>query len=56
MLNQYKYTSYQSSLSIGRTIFICILLVCLLYFFNQDIEELIVQPIEQMMLKLKAMA
>jgi hypothetical protein len=43
-------------LSMGRTLFICVLLVALLYFFNRDIEIMIVQPIEQMMLKLKAMA
>lgn len=49
MLNQYDYTSYQGFLSLGRTVFICILLIGLLHFFNNDIEELIVQPIEKMM-------
>lgn len=56
MLNQYDYTSYQGFLSLGRTFFICFLLIGLLHFFNNDIEELIVQPIEKMMEKLKTMA
>lgn len=56
MLNQYSYTTNQSYLSLGRTIFVCLLLISLLYFFNQDIEEMIVQPIEEMMEKLKKMA
>lgn len=43
-------------MSLARTLFICVLLICLLYYFNKDIEELIVQPIEQMMEKLKKMA
>jgi hypothetical protein len=56
MLNQYSYTTNQSYLSLGRTLFVCLLLISLLYFFNQDIEEMIVQPIEEMMEKLKKMA
>jgi len=45
ILDQAKYSSYQGYLSLGRTVFICFLLVTLLYFFNQDIDELIVRPI-----------
>lgn len=56
MLDQVSFSVYQSYLSLGRTLFICSLLVCLLYFFNKDIEELIVQPIEDMISKLKKMA
>lgn len=56
MLNQATFSANQSYLSLGRTLFICLLLICLLYFFNQDIEQLIVQPIELMMQKLKTMA
>ena len=56
MLDQYHYTSYQGYLSLGRTVFVCVLLICLLHYFNSDIEELIVHPIEKMMEKLKLMA
>jgi len=38
MLDQAQFSSYQGYLSIGRTVFICFLLVALLYFFNQDID------------------
>ena len=56
ILNQASYSTSQSYMSLARTFFICSLLICLLYYFNKDIEELIVQPIEQMMEKLKKMA
>lgn len=51
-MNQGNYNANQSALSIGRTIFICIVLILLLHFFNKDIEDLIVHPIEDMMKKL----
>jgi hypothetical protein len=38
MLNQYHYTAYQGYLSLGRTIFIGLLMICLLHYFNSDIE------------------
>jgi hypothetical protein len=43
-------------MSLARTLIICALLICLLYYFNKDIEEFIVQPIKQMKEKLKKMA
>lgn len=56
MLNQKIFNTNQGYLSIARTLFICFLLIVVLYFFNCDIEDLIVKPIEEMMKKLKSMA
>jgi hypothetical protein len=41
---------------LARTLFIYAFFICPLYYFNKDIEELIVQPIKQMKEKLKKMA
>lgn len=35
--------------SIAKTIFVCIVLLGMLHFFTEDINELIVKPIEDMM-------
>ena len=35
--------------SISKTLFICIVLIGMLHFFTEDINELIVRPIEGMM-------
>lgn len=56
ILNQARFNMQQGWLSLGRTLFICLLLVILISFFNKDIEKLIVQPIEKMIHKLKIMA
>lgn len=45
MLNNRDYNTYQSYLNIGKTLFICLMLIGLLHFFNNDIENLIVHPI-----------
>ena len=42
--------------SIGQTLFICIVLIGLLHFFTEDINELIVAPIERMMKQVMEMA
>jgi hypothetical protein len=42
--------------SIGRTTFICIVLIGLLNYFSEDINELIVNPIEKMMKQVMEMA
>jgi len=45
IVNQANYNTNMSQLSIGRTLFICLVLILLLHFFNKDIEDLIVHPI-----------
>ena len=42
--------------SISKTLFICIVLIGLLHFFTEDINELIVAPIEMMMKQVLEMA
>ena len=62
-MNYTKYTSLGAgklflilAFSIGRTIFICIVLIGMLHFFSEDINELIVNPIERMMKQVMEMA
>ena len=53
----YRYNNQRDSiLSIAKTIFICIVLIGLLHFFTDDINELIVAPIEKMMKQVMDMA
>lgn len=40
----------------ARTLFVCIILVILLHYFSEDINELIVEPIEKMMKEVREMA
>lgn len=55
-MNYTKYTSLGAAFSIGRTIFICIVLIGMLHYFAEDINELIVYPIERMMKQVMDMA
>lgn len=53
----YRSYNIKSALfSIGNTIFICVVLVSMLHFFTEDINELIVTPIEKMMKQVMEMA
>ena len=38
-----------SVFSISKTLFVCVVLIGMLHFFTEDINELIVRPIEDMM-------
>ena len=40
----------------GKTLFVCIVLIGMLHFFTEDINELIVAPIENMMKQVMEMA
>lgn len=40
----------------GKTLFVCIVLIGMLHFFTEDINELIVVPIENMMKQVMEMA
>ena len=50
------YSSIYVVFSIAKTVFICIVLIGLLHFFTEDINELIVIPIERMMKQVMEMA
>lgn len=56
IVDQSAFNVNQSYLSLARTTFVCLVLIILLHFFNNDLEDLIVHPIEEMMKKLKEMA
>ena len=40
----------------GKTLFVCIVLIGMLHFFTEDINDLIVAPIEDMMRQVMEMA
>lgn len=42
--------------SIAKTFFVCVVLMAMLHSFSEDIDELIVNPIEGMMEKVMEMA
>ncbi len=56
IINNSSYNRKSAFFSIGKTTFICIILILLLHLFSTDIDELIVIPIEGMMRKLMNMA
>ena len=49
--NRYS-TKITSIINISKTIFICIALTCASIFFNKDTSELVLDPIESMMIKI----
>lgn len=52
-----KYLSNLSAyFSIATTIFICIVVAVLLHYFTKDINDLVIEPIEQMMGEVKRIA
>ncbi len=56
ILNQKQYNSILAYFSIAKTLFICLVLLLLMQLFANDINELLVEPIEGMMEKLMLMA
>lgn len=56
VMNYHDYNIKSAWFSIGRTTFICIVLIGLLHYFSEDINELIVTPIEKMMKQVMEMA
>jgi uncharacterized protein YybS (DUF2232 family) len=56
VINIQSYNRKDSFFSIARTLFVCIILIVLLHYFSEDINELIVDPIEKMMKKVREMA
>lgn len=46
----YRAKNQKSALfSMAKTLFVCIVLVGMLHFFTEDLNDLIVRPIEEMM-------
>ena len=56
VINVQSYNRKDAYFSMARTIFICIILIVLLHYFSEDINELIVEPIEKMMNEVREMA
>jgi hypothetical protein len=56
IIDNSSYGQKEAFFSIGKTVFICIILTLLLHLFSSDIDELLVIPIEGMMQKLMNMA
>lgn len=56
ILNQNGYNRKIAAFSMGKTLFICLILLILMQLFSQNIDTLLVEPIEDMMEKLMLMA
>ena len=56
ILNQNSYNRKLAAFSMGKTLFICLILLILMQLFSQSIDTLLVEPIENMMDKLMLMA
>ena len=47
---------FTSQLNIGRTLFVCILLIFSSMFFSKDVEDYLLQPLESMLVTVKRIA
>lgn len=56
ILNQNQYNRKLALFSMGKTLFICLILLLLMQLFSQNIDTYLVEPIEDMMEKLMLMA
>ena len=56
ILNQNGYNRKIAAFSMGKTLFICLILLIMMQLFSQNIDTLLVEPIEDMMEKLMLMA
>lgn len=56
ILNQNQYNRKVAAFSMGKTLFICLILLILMQLFSQTVDTLLVEPIEGMMEKLMLMA
>lgn len=48
-----SYDIFTSQLNIGRTLFVCILLVISSLLFSQDVEDYLLEPLESMLVTVK---
>ena len=56
ILDQSNYNTIEAAFSMGKTLFVCLVLLALMALFSNDIDTLLVEPIEGMMEKLMLMA
>ena len=56
ILDQSDYNTTEALFSMGKTLFVCLVLLVLMILFSNDIDTLLVEPIEGMMEKLMLMA
>lgn len=56
ILDQNQYNRKLALFSLGKTFFICLILLILMHLFSKSIDSLLVEPIESMMGKLMLMA
>lgn len=56
MLNKRAYNIVDAGLSIGRTLFVCVVLTLAAIMFTSDANELALGPIERMIEKVNAIA
>lgn len=48
-----SYDIFTAQLNIGRTLFVCVLLIISSLLFSQDVEDYLLEPLESMLVTVK---